>query len=326
MGGERGIMSRLFVDTSWRGQHGIGRYSNEIISRLTLDHERFSLGHSPSSLLGILSHRPGRRDDVIYSPGYNAGLATGIQIVTVHDLIHLREPSLKYQAYYKHLVAPAIRRARLVFTVSETSREEIIDWLDDPNVEIVVTGNGRSDAFTPNASSTASGRRYVLYVGNLKPHKNFGVVINTLRTMPDIDLVTVTPDPAATARLATSAGFGSRTRALGSLTEIELRDLYRGAQATLMPSIVEGFGLPALESISSGTPVIYWSGCRSVGEIVGNAGYAASSATDVEEWRALIGATESSPIAAETMVARSKNYDWSLVTSTVESHLLRMAP
>ena len=72
--------------------------------------------------------------------------------------------------------------------------------------------------------------------------------------------------------------------AVSGLPDSELAVLYRGAAATVLPSLVEGFGLPAAESISSGTPVIYYAGCRSVAEIVRDSGIPVHERSNPDAW------------------------------------------
>ena len=84
--------------------------------------------------------------------------------------------------------------------------------------------------------------------------------------------------------MAERYGVSDRTYYIDGASDEELASWYRGAEATIVPSKLEGFGLPALESLSSGTPVIYWAGCRSVAEICGTDGLAVEDADCVDGW------------------------------------------
>lgn len=309
----------LYIDDSWRGDYGIGRYSREVLSRLTLPWTRLRSLGNPGSPQNLLIPRLTKPNALIYSPGYNAAPTPQQQIVTIHDLIHLQEGSRRYRDYYTHVLRPAVLRSRIVFTVSETSARALTEWIDHPDVEIVVTGNGRSPAFTP-AGWEEPGKPYVLFVGNLKPHKNLPLILSSIKQTNEVELVTVTPNPTATMSLANSLGVADRVRSLGQLGDHELINLYRGARATILPSLIEGFGLPALESVSCGTPVIYWAGCESVAEIVGTCGWAAVSSDDPTEWADLIDRS----LAAYNFPAMTEQvakFDWDQVASTVEEKL-----
>ena len=313
-------VTMLGVDDRWRGDHGIGRYAREVVRRLTVPMVPLTMSATPASPRDFFTpRRVPRGVSVVYSPGFNAGLTKVRQIVTVHDLVHLEEGLLKYRAYYGRILRPAIRKAGVVLTVSETSRAALRTWLDDDCVEIVNAGNGVSDAFTPGLLEKSPLHEYVLYVGNLKLHKNVSVILKALRSSPELRLVTVSPDPAAMSRAATDLGVRDRVTVMSKLTDRQLRDLYRGAKATVLPSTLEGFGLPALESICSGTPVVYWEGCRSVAEIVAMNGYAVGSKSDPDAWTEALHRV--TPVSNEAAKATRLRYSWEDVAAKVQ-HVL----
>lgn len=309
----------LIVDTRWSGPNGIGRYSTEVLRRLGTGWEPAKLKARPGSARDLLTPRGARTGQVLYSPGYNAGIGGLVQVVTVHDLIHLRERSPKYHAYYRLVLKPAIRRAGMVFTVSSTSERAIADWLDDPHVEIVNTGNGCSAEFTPRGFDRELA--HFLFVGNLKPHKNFPVLLAALGQVPEARLTAVTPDPSAVRSLAQTFGVSGRVTAVSGLSDLELCDLYSRVAATLFPSRLEGFGLPALESVQSGTPVVFWTGCDSVAEIVGSDGLRVQSLSDAGEWAE---AMRQYLFSTGPSVSPSRRHQtWDTVAETVKASLAR---
>jgi glycosyltransferase involved in cell wall biosynthesis len=145
---------------------------------------------------------------------------------------------------------------------------------------------GVSGDFSPAQGTTSAdefrkkydvGKRFLLYVGSLKPHKNVSVLIrvfSTLRERTDVQLVCVGErlvGNAALHSLCMSAGIADRVRSLGWLPETDLIAAYRAATAVVLPSLYEGFGFPMLEAMACGTPVI-GSNAASIPEVVGDAG------------------------------------------------------
>lgn len=284
-------MTPVWVDTRWEGLHGIGRYAKEVCSRLTVPWSPLDLDGSPASPAGALAKVP---SGLVYSPGYNAFRRADRQVLTLHDLIHLetRWPArAKYLAYYNAIVKPVVKRTGVVITVSETSRRAIAEWLNDPTVEIVNAGLGASPAFRPDVEPAPSTDPYLMYVGNLREHKNVRVVLDAMVRVPEAHLRMLIParEHDEARGLFVARGIQSRVTLLSGLSDDDLAAQYRGAVATVMPSTLEGFGLPALESVMTGTPVLYWRGCASVAETVGDRGTAVESAHDINEWAVAVG-------------------------------------
>ncbi|MDT0156413.1 glycosyltransferase family 1 protein [Microbacterium sp. ARD32] len=287
-------MTELFVDDRYRGAHGIGRYAGEVLPRLRPAWRPLGLSGTAHAPLDAFRALPGvGKDALVYSPGYGALVRAPRQVLTVHDLIQLRMPwpaRAKFEAYYRGPVRRTVRRAGVVLTVSQTSAREIREWLRDDAVRVVDAGNGCSRAFSLQGPAHAAVDPYVMYVGNLRGHKNLQVVLRALALAPQVRLRAVLPAAeieAATAR-AVALGVGERVQWLHGVDDERLAALYRGAAATVMPSTIEGFGLPALESVACGVPVIFWRGCEAVAEVVGDRGWALDSATDAEEWAAAL--------------------------------------
>lgn len=315
----------LKIDTRWDGSHGIGRYAREVVSRLAVPWEHLGAMGSPSS-----PREAWRRDaglassDVVYSPGYNASrVSRALQLVTVHDLIHMAVGGPKgalYRVYYDAVVKPIIKRARSVITVSETSASAIRQWVDDDHVEVVNAGIGVSDAFVPDGPVFEAERPYVMYVGNLRAHKNTATLFEAVaHTDFALTLLLPSAEHEAASHAAEAAGIAHRCEILSGVSDGELARLYRGASVTAMPSLVEGFGLPALESSMSGTSVVYWSGCAAVAESAGASGVPVASATDAREWAAtLVAAAHAGP----SVRGDRASFDWERTSHVVGKALL----
>lgn len=309
-------MSAIWVDTRWEGLHGIGRYAREVCTRLTVPWRTLGLDGAPASPAGALAHVP---PGLVYSPGYNGFRRAERQVLTLHDLIHLEAPwpgRAKYLAYYNAVVKPVVKRAGIVVTVSETSRRAISAWLHDASVEIVNAGLGSSPAFHADVIPAESTDPYLMYVGNLRTHKNITVVLDAMARVPSSHLRMLIPEREHTdaRRLFAERGLTDRVRLLSGISDDELASHYRGAAATVMPSTLEGFGLPALESVMTGTPVLYWHGCSAVAETVASRGRAVEGADDVVEWGDAI---EDALAAPKRIEPPTRAYDWDATATTV---------
>lgn len=317
-------MSALYIDDRYRGAHGIGRYAREVLPRLGPPWRSLGLDGSPHSAFDAFRRLPGLgRDPLVYSPGYGALMRAPRQILTIHDLIQLRMPwpgRAKFAAYYGGPVRHAVRKAGVVLTVSETSADDIRAWLRDDAVRIVNAGNGCSAVFRPDGSATASADPYVLFVGNLRAHKNLDVVLQALVLAPDIRLRAVLPDRevGVAAARAAALGVSGQVEWRHGVDDERLAELYRGAAATVMPSTLEGFGLPALESIACGVPVIFWRGCESVAEIVGDRGWALESTMDAGEWAAALTEAAAAPRRVDPPIGA---HDWDRTAAAISDAL-----
>ena len=172
------------------------------------------------------------RIDLFHAPHYVVPFVKVPFVVTVHDLIHLHHRNPLARAYARSMIGRAVRRSAAVITVSEAARNDIAAAFGHRD-KISVTPNGVDPAFTPDGPKTEG--RYFLFVGNEKPHKNVARLIAAANSI-DAPLV----------RVGSSRFVSSE----------ELASLYRGAIALVMPSLEEGFGLPALEAMACGTAVI----------------------------------------------------------------------
>lgn len=316
----------FYVDTSRHGQHGIGRFSQEVVSRLNLPWT--DLAHTMREPLYLDIFNPKRmilsKHDSVFVPGFNAGITRAKQYLTLHDLIHLQMPTesspLK-RIYYERIIRPAARNAGLVFTVSETSRAAIQEWLGDDDVEIVVVGNGVSPVFSKEAGSRQTGLRdYFIYVGNLKPHKNFQVLLGAMKRSKVADLVVVAPRGTTLAECQVGQDLAHRITLLSGIDDEYLSSLYRGSRGLLFPSLLEGFGLPVAEAIASGIRVAYAETCRSVHEIAKDHGIPVSEATSPEAWADAMHKLAAEP-ATEPNGEWLEQYSWESVANKIASKL-----
>lgn len=271
--------SDIVSDARWRGLHGIGRFAREVLRRLP-EHTQLEDGPrplSPSGTIWLTCQLIAKRPRVFYSPGFNPPpLCPSPFVFTIHDLIQIRMPGVATPAkrlYYDWLVKPACRRAYRVLTVSEWSRAEIVEWSGIPEERVVNVGNGVDPPFCPEGPRYEPGFPYVLYVGNARPHKNLDRLLSAFGRLdyPELRLVLAgAPKPELGGRLD-QLGIRDRARILCGLTDDELASVYRGALLVVLPSLIEGFGLPALEAMACGIPVVL-SRLPALPEVAGEAG------------------------------------------------------
>lgn len=269
----------ILSDARWTGPHGIGRFAREVLRRLP-EHSQLENGPRPLSALDPLwltYQVIARRPPVFFSPGFNPPpLCFAPFVFTIHDLIQVQMPDVATPAkrlYYQLIVKPACRRACRVLTVSEYSRSQIIEWSGLPQERVVNVGNGVGLPFQAEGQRYEPGFPYVLYVGNFRPHKNLHRLFLAFRGLqyPGLRLLLAgTPNPEIATRLD-EVGIRNRSTFLGALSDSELACAYRGALFLVLPSLIEGFGLPALEALACGTPVVV-SRSTALPEVVGEAG------------------------------------------------------
>jgi glycosyltransferase involved in cell wall biosynthesis len=184
-------------------------------------------------------------------------------VVTVHDLSFERDPAvmgLRDRLIFRAVVPRSARRAARVLAVSERTKRDLIELYDIPDEKIVVTPNGVDPVFSPDGPSPDADP-YALFVGALQPRKDPQSAIDALALLGDgeLRLVLVGPDKggrAAAEQAAERNGLRGRVEFRGHVPQEELAALYRGAACLVFPSRYEGFGLPVLEAMASGTPVV----------------------------------------------------------------------
>jgi glycosyltransferase involved in cell wall biosynthesis len=197
-------------------------------------------------------------------------------VLTIHDLSFERDPKLmgvRDRFFFKTMVPRSVRRADRVLAVSEQTKRDLVERYHVDERKVVVTPNGVDEAFRPEGP-TRDGRPYLLFVGALQLRKDPLAAIEALSLADsDLGLVLVGPDKGAAAeagRAVARLGLNGRVEFAGHVEKPELAALYRGAEALVFPSRYEGFGLPVLEAMASGTPVVATS-AGAIPEVAGDA-------------------------------------------------------
>lgn len=232
--------------------------------------ERFDLIPSDSPNYSVqelfaLAHQIKRsRIDLFHAPHYVVPFTRCPFVVTIHDLIHLTTPrkNALEVMYARTMIGRATARSSHILTVSEAMATEISERYPEARRKLTVIPNAADDIFRPEASALDHevmqkyGLRkggYLLYTGNDKPHKNLDRLVRAhqavVESEVDLPLILAGVDPR---RLRARKQIVS----LGFVPREELPSLYRNAMALILVSLQEGFGLPVVEAIACGTPVI----------------------------------------------------------------------
>ncbi len=199
-------------------------------------------------------------------------------VLTVHDLAFRKLPESHApgsRAYYAALER-SVRQATRIICVSDATRRDLLaeTGVDERKVRVVY--EAPDPAYTPDGPAVAGERPYVVFVGSVEPRKNVAGIVRALARLPaperpELRLIGAGgPSLEAVRRLAQELGLASDVRFLGPLPTAEIAAQYRGALALVYPSLLEGFGLPILEAMAAGAPVIT-SGCSSMAEVAGGA-------------------------------------------------------
>lgn len=241
---------------------------------------------------------------------------SGPSVVTVHDLSFERHPGLmglRDRLVFRTTVPRSARRASRVIVVSEQTRRDLIEHSGVPADRIVVVPNGVGDPFSPDGRHV-NGRPYALVVGSLEPRKDPLTAIEgfALLGSDELRLVFAGPDRGdgeAAREAAKLRGLEGRVEFKGHVSGEELAALYRGAACLVFPSRDEGFGLPLLEAMASGTPVVA-TRAGALPEIAGDAAILVEPGNPA----ALAGGIERALADRERLVAagldRARQFSW----------------
>ncbi|TFF35519.1 glycosyltransferase family 4 protein [Mucilaginibacter psychrotolerans] len=287
----------VFADGRWAGDTGIGRLYKEVISRtpesinLSVLESDFKLGH-PLSPWYLGKQVEQNNSDVFYSPSYMPPWHSAIPfVITIHDLNHLYYYTRFHKLYLKHFIAYLATRAKKVITVSNYTKAEIVKALKLNPGKIEVVYNGVEPVFAANTESLNFGRPYFFYIGNRRGYKNIHRMLAAFAAarIPTDYIIALSGNTDGEIEAAiTSLSLNERVKFLGNISEAELPSVYKGAYGLLFVSLMEGFGLPVIEAMASGTPVIT-SNITSLPEVAGNAALlvnpleTASIATAIEQ-------------------------------------------
>jgi len=266
----------------------------------------------------------GRQFDVVHSTTpLLVPSRAGLKVCTIYDLDFLNHPERAWgemQRDFPSLTREHARRADLVVTISDYSSRQIEAQLGVPAGRICVCRPGVPRWVREAAPGPPANAGYVLFMGTLEPRKNVGGLLDAYQRLvehwpaaPPLVLAGGVTDAARPwIDRAQSGLLRGRVDVRGYVADLDRIALYRGAALLVLPSFDEGFGLPVLEAMALGVPVIV-SDRGALPEVVGTAGLVAAP-DDPGAWRAQMQRVLTTPQVAATMradgLARSRQFDW----------------
>lgn len=342
---------------------GVQRSAYEIVSRMLADGERLRLVSPRTGEKGVLpaersghirqghlweqvelpaiARRSGRRA-VLFSPANTGPLAVRRQVLVVHDLFPVEHPewfSRGFGAWYRWLWPRLIPRAARVVTNSEYTREQVLERYSLDEDRVVACRFAQDERFArPPESKIEIFRaeqglpeRYLLYVGSIEPRKNLATLAAAWRetTARKEGVGLVVAGGAARKAVFNASGSGAERledptiHLTGYVSDEHLPLLYAGAEAFALPSLAEGFGLPVLEAMACGTPVLC-SDNTALPEVAGDAARLLP-ALDTGAWTGAIDAVLSDAGLRRRMSEagrrRAGGFSWSRTARRIKSIL-----
>lgn len=210
-----------------------------------------------------------KNEAIFHSPTFsNSPLISTKMIMTIHDLNHLELPQFYtrfHRYYYELIVKPSARKCSKILTVSNFSKTKILEWLKCDPSKIEVIYNGINTAFKPindpNMFEVVRKKyllpeKFILYIGNLKPHKNVPTLIHSMKYVHGVKLILNGKETQELKELIEKLNVREKISFIGYVDDDDIKYLYNMAQVFVFPSLYEGFGLPPLEAMACGCPTI----------------------------------------------------------------------
>jgi glycosyltransferase involved in cell wall biosynthesis len=261
---------------------GVERYGREIIPLF-----RDSYRVEKTRVNGLAGHMweqlilPAKlkSESILWSPANTGPLLVRNQALTIHDLSPLEHPEWfkkSFALWYRLFLPILAKRVCIIFTPSEYVKQKVMERFAVKNV--LITPNGvNTTIFHPNAKQHEHGlpNSYILFVGSIEPRKNLNALLQAWQKLKDDFKETWLVIAGTSGRVFQPVKLlqdMERVRFLGYVAEDDLSGIYAGATLFVLPSYEEGFGLPIIEALACGTPVLVSNG-GALPETVGDAGF-----------------------------------------------------
>ena len=277
--------------------------------------------------------------DVVHALNYVGPPAHAPVVITVHDLTFLRFPEMCTQdtLRYPRLIRRALDRGATVHAVSRFVADEICEAFTVDPERVVTVHNGITSPINGDPASgalAAEGERYVLALGTVEPRKNLSALVRAFAAVADADrdlrLVIAGGSGWGSDDLDTAidaSNLRERITRLGYVTATQRNDLLAGATVFAYPSIYEGFGLPPLEAMASGIPVVA-SNAGSLPEVLGSAAILVDPYDESALAEALTRASGDSEVRERLVEAgldRVSRYSWDTAAAELVNLYKRLA-
>jgi glycosyltransferase involved in cell wall biosynthesis len=276
-------------------------------------------------------------DRLVYTPTQHGLYSQSDQIITVHDLnyLHVRKFNYFPQIYifFRFLLPGLLKKCRAVFTVSETTRQDIFKTYGYPLEKIYVVPNGvDTTTFRSDPSKKAARDPYLMMVGGRHPVKNVLEVLDMAECWKrNYRLILASHGQGRYQRMVEKKvldlGLSDRVEYRGYLTHDELVHLYQGATALVYPSLIEGFGIPPIEALACGTPVIV-SDIPVFREVLGEAAQFVKLGNH-QSWTDAINSLSDSSVVKNNLSDGQKvlsRFTWNNAVDALERALLSVEP
>jgi glycosyltransferase involved in cell wall biosynthesis len=270
---------------------------------------------APLTISRALSQLP-TKGGLFWNPGFMPPFFDQVpSVVTVHDLTHLHFYNRARKVYYNLVLKPLYRRCEAVICVSDYTRREFLDWSGMPAKKVHLVYNGVAIDF-PDIEPFLAEYKYIFYPGNHRSYKNLARLIEAfaISSLPrrNIHLLLTGPVNEVLLILARKLGVASFIQFLGPLSAEELARTYKGAFGVVFVSLYEGFGLPILEGMAAGVPVLT-SSVSALPEIAGGAALTVDPYSVADITKGLESLTTEGALRADLIgrgLSRAKQFSW----------------